>query len=160
MSLGDVKLESVEAWQAGSLPHAGVSKCLNRDDEQCRIQWETLTMIEIRQHKTYAEPGLYTARFDPTGGRLLVRLPNRELSGKFVSRLNKALDKTIAECRPEVLTFDLTDLDFVSSETLNLFLRHRHKQGAVHLANPSNHLRDLLQRTNLDRLFPVYSKAK
>jgi anti-anti-sigma factor len=58
------------------------------------------------------------------------------------------------------LVFDLNEVTFVDSTGLGLLVSvHRRAEaggGWLHLARPSQHLRRLLEATNLDQLFELY----
>lgn len=59
------------------------------------------------------------------------------------------------------LVCDLGRTDFICSDTLGVmimaYLKARTRGGAVCLADPQDHLRDVLQTTRLDHLFDVFA---
>jgi anti-anti-sigma factor len=62
------------------------------------------------------------------------------------------------------ILIDLSQMDFISSPGLTVLLklaqRARTWEGAVKLLNPRPMIRDLLNRTRLTEIFPVYATAE
>ena len=74
----------------------------------------------------------------------------------------------LAVCREEILAlierhqvkviaFDLTGVILVPSGLLGLLASLRHNDVAVHIYNPSDDVREVLEVTHLDRLMPVHT---
>jgi len=73
--------------------------------------------------------------------------------------LRKPLEEVAAEQRP-LIVLDLSDLDFIGSTGLAMlvfgYLRSRRHNGRVCVAAPQPIVRDIMTKTRLDTLLPVY----
>lgn len=69
----------------------------------------------------------------------------------------------LADSDPEKLVLELSQLDFISSVGLGgiiaVHLRCRHQNTAITLVNPSPEIRELLDITNLTKLFPIHASV-
>jgi anti-anti-sigma factor len=71
-----------------------------------------------------------------------------------LEKFREGLQLLVRENHTETLVLDLTGVKSVSSGTLG-FLFHLHQQGVkIRLYNPSEHIREVLEITQLGKLFP------
>lgn len=64
--------------------------------------------------------------------------------------------KVVRENSCQVLAFDLTGVRLMPSGLLGLLASLRKEGIEVHLYNPSEDVRDVLQTTNLDQVMPIH----
>ena len=78
-------------------------------------------------------------------------------------KLRRSLEK-LAEEKVHITVLDLTDLDFIASAGLAAVisghLKNRHHQGEIRLAAPKPAVLEVVQKTRLDLLFPVYESVE
>jgi anti-sigma B factor antagonist len=93
----------------------------------------------------------------PDGPAQVIRLRG-ELDFDGVPRLEEAFDELERSARERVV-IDLDECDFIDSTGLATILhgadRLRRRAGAVRIACPEGHLRDLLRLTAIDQTIPV-----
>ena len=72
------------------------------------------------------------------------------------------LEELAAQRKP-VLVLDMADLEFICSLGLGAIisghLKSRHHQGQIRLVNPQPAVRDVLEKTRLTSLFPIYASV-
>ena len=78
-------------------------------------------------------------------------------------KLRRSLEK-LAEEKVHITVLDLTDLDFIESAGLAAIvsghLKNRHHQGEIRLAAPNAAVLEVIQKTRLDTLFPIYGSVE
>ncbi len=79
------------------------------------------------------------------------------------SRLLDYLEQVVTQA-PRLLIMDLSELQFVTSMGLGTFISTRSKLaklgGTLLLVSPSKHVLEVLEITNLTKLFPVFSSVE
>ena len=102
------------------------------------------------------------------GHAVAVELPPRRRGWVTVDRSAEIAEEgplraeleALASQRLPVIVLDLTDLDFINSAALSAIvyghLKCRHHDGRIRLARPKPAVLQVLQRTRLTTLFPVY----
>ncbi len=90
-----------------------------------------------------------------TGPSTLIGFKSLEIvDDNQLDKFREPLQQLIDEHKTESLVVDLSGVKSVSSGVLG-FLFHLHRQGVkVSLYNPSSHIREVLQITQLGNLFP------
>ena len=72
--------------------------------------------------------------------------------------------EALARERQAIIVLDLTQLEFIGSDGLSAVvhghLKGRHHQGEIRLACPRPSVLDVIQRTRLTQLFPVYDSVE
>ncbi len=92
-----------------------------------------------------------------TGPTTVVGFGGRDLLDDVnLSQCRDELLKLVKESNCEVLAFDLTGVRLIPSGMLGLLASLRKHGFEVHLYNPSDDIRDVLQTTNLDKVFPIH----
>jgi anti-anti-sigma factor len=92
-----------------------------------------------------------------TGPTTVVGFGGRDvLSDVNVAVCRDELVALIEKAHCQTLAFDLTGVKFLPSGLLGLLASLRQKQVEVHLYNPSQDVRDVLEITNLNRLIPTH----
>jgi len=78
-------------------------------------------------------------------------------------RLRNELE-ALAREKQAIIVLDLTQLGFIGSEGLAAVvhghLKGRHHQGQIRLACPGPSVLDVIQRTRLTQLFPIYDSVE
>lgn len=79
------------------------------------------------------------------------------------SRLMDYLEQVLAQV-PRLLIMDLSELHFITSMGLGTLISTHSKLaklgGTLKLVNPSRHVQEILEITNLTKLFPVFSSVE
>jgi anti-anti-sigma factor len=91
-------------------------------------------------------------RVEPTG------VPVIALSGELDSSNVASVEETVASIaaeRPERLIFDLSKLRFMDSAGISVLIGAAAKVEAVHLRDPSQAVRRVIELTGLSRVLPV-----
>jgi anti-sigma B factor antagonist len=91
-------------------------------------------------------------RIDPSGAPLLV--VSGELDSSNVASLEATIASIAAE-RPERLIFDLSGLRFMDSAGISLLIGAAAKVEAVHLRDPSQAVRRVIELTGLTDILPT-----
>ncbi len=82
-----------------------------------------------------------------------------DVAREFGDRLTDTAQQDI-----RLMVVDLAELDFLCSEGLGALVtahtKCAHRGGRIRLASPSDQIRDLLELTNLNRLFEVFPSVE
>lgn len=89
---------------------------------------------------------------DPSGTPTLKLVGELDIGG--VGPIRKAFDAIVADC-PDRVAIDLTELRFIDSSGLSLFLAVADQVGEVELRNPSPIIRKVLRLTGLSNVFVI-----